>query len=507
MKFNDKNKSSIKLVSLSFPGRDLSLAPVSIKSYILEDKEIAKNYTVEIAQYEIGASDEEILQDLSDTNVDLYGFTTYVWNLDKILLLAKILKKNLPRTTIVLGGPEASGLAETILRKHIYVDYIFKGEGEVAFRTFLSSTNRNDVPGLVYRNNTAIVSNPESELKNLDELALPYENEDYRNFLNKSESTVRAAIETSRGCPFSCAYCTWGERKMRYFSLEKLKPAFKFLFNHPKVRTIYITDSNPFLRKERSLKLLKFLIKHNFRKKPITFEVSPEYLTNESIVELISQLNNEEFAFGVQSTSPEVLKRIKRKFDANLYRKNIQMIRKRNSAVEFWFSLIIGLPGDNYSQFLDSTDFVLKLKPEGIYFHELLCLPGSDLHKSPEKYGIEYMQEAPHKLVKNKSFPKREYDKAKSLAYLIYLIHRTPNLSENFYNLYKQNNSPNYRLVDYYVRFLEFLQGQFDILGGKSIQDISSWFFEQKVSDFLEDPTNTDQLAHLYLSFKRKVTV
>jgi len=166
--------------------------------------------------------------------------------------------------------------------------------------------------------------------------------------------------------------------------------AFEFLFNHPKVRTVYITDSNPFLKKERSFELLNFLIAANTHKKPVTFEVSPEYLTNKRIVEMISQLNNEEFAFGVQSTAPEVLSRIKRKFDSNLYRKNIELIRNQNKSVEFWFSLIIGLPGDNYSQFVDSIEFVLKMKPEGIYFHELLCLPGSDIYKNPKEYGIVF---------------------------------------------------------------------------------------------------------------------
>jgi len=203
MKFNDKPHTLIRLVSISFPGRDLSLAPVSIKSYILKDPDISKKFSVTISQYDISTPNEEIFQDLSHSKEQIYGFTSYVWNFDKILDLAKRLKKTNPRSVIVLGGPEASGLAEQILSKYEFVDFVFNGEGEDAFKSFLTNKELSSVPGLVYRENCTIISNPESQMKNLDDLALPYESQDYRTYLDQSKTSVRAAIETSRGCPFS----------------------------------------------------------------------------------------------------------------------------------------------------------------------------------------------------------------------------------------------------------------------------------------------------------------
>ncbi|MFQ6123452.1 MAG: B12-binding domain-containing radical SAM protein [Candidatus Heimdallarchaeota archaeon] len=495
-------KKSIRLVSISFPGRDLNLAPVSLKCFALKDERIAKEYTIHISQFEIPTSNDEIYNDLVGRGEELYGFTTYVWNIKKILEIAKRLKKGNSNTIIVLGGPEASGMATKLLLQYDFIDFIFVGEGEVAFRAFLTSTNLRKVPGLVYRANGTIIFNPETVLKDLDALALPYESEDYRNFLDTSSSPVRAAIETSRGCPFSCRYCTWGTRTMRYFSLEKLKPAFKYLLKHPNVATVYITDSNPFLRKKRARKLLNFLIEHNFDKKPITFELNPEYMTDEKLMGLITQLKNEEFAFGVQSTAPQVLQKIGRRFDAELYRKNINLIKKNNPKVRLWFSLIIGLPGDNYEQFLESMDFVLNLKPEGIYFHELLCLPGSEFYKNPEKYGIEYMEEAPHKVLWNDTFPHEEYNRAKSLGYHVYLIHRVAHLREDISAL--SHTQSGLKLVDFYSRFVEFIDGKLDTLLGKTIQDISSWFFEQLANDFLKDPRNIIRLESLYKTFKRR---
>ena len=85
MKFNDKLHTLIRFVSISFPGRDLSLAPVSIKSYILKDPDISKKFSVKISQYDISEPNEEIFQDLNSYKEQIYGFTSYVWNYDKIV--------------------------------------------------------------------------------------------------------------------------------------------------------------------------------------------------------------------------------------------------------------------------------------------------------------------------------------------------------------------------------------------------------------------------------------
>jgi radical SAM superfamily enzyme YgiQ (UPF0313 family) len=477
----------------------MSLAPVSLKSYALKDTKIAQRYSISISQFDISTPSNKIAEDLIEHQASIYGFTTYVWNVDKVLEISKRLKSAAPNALILLGGPEVTGVGKELLEDHSYLDFIFVGEGEFSFKKFLAGSNLSLIPGLVYRFNGEIYSNPEESIDSLYDLTLPYEDEEYRAYLDSCTTPVRAAIETSRGCPFSCAYCTWGKRKMRYFDLEKLKPAFKYLFNHPKVKTIYITDSNPFLKKQRTRDLLEFVIKANVHKKLVTFEASPEYITDDHTLNLIMELGNEEFAFGVQSTSPQVLDKIHRRFDPDRYKKNIRLIREKNSNVEMWFSLIIGLPGDTYSQFLESVEFVLDLKPTGIYFHELLCLPGSALHKNPEKYGLEYQSEPPHKVTKNVTFPRDQYNSAKKLAYFVYLMHRsglTGRLSE-----INGNDGSNKRLIDVYQEFNLYIDGKIDILDGDQIQNVTSWFFEQKAGKFLEDTSNKTQLNLLLNSF------
>jgi hypothetical protein len=168
-KINNKDNlvKKIRLVSISFAGRDLCLAPVSLKSYALKDQKIAEKLSISISQFEINTSTKNITEDLLKKGDDVYGFTTYVWNVEKILEVSKQLKLENPKVLIILGGPEVTGLGENLLAKYKFLDFVFLGEGEESFRTFLGTSDFSSVPGLVYRNNGNVYSNPKRIITSL----------------------------------------------------------------------------------------------------------------------------------------------------------------------------------------------------------------------------------------------------------------------------------------------------------------------------------------------------
>ena len=56
--------------------------------------------------------------------------------------------------------------------------------------------------------------------------------------------------------------------------------------------------------------------------------------------------------------------------------------------------------------------------------------------------------------------------------------------------------------MDYYIKFQNFIDGQLEILNGDSIQEVSSWFFEQTATKFLENPLNVQNLTDQFHSFE-----
>ena len=66
----------------------------------------------------------------------ILGFSTYIWNINLSLEVARLAKKRFPNVVIVFGGPSAPAgeiEAEAFLRKNDFVDILVSGEGETAF--------------------------------------------------------------------------------------------------------------------------------------------------------------------------------------------------------------------------------------------------------------------------------------------------------------------------------------------------------------------------------------
>ena len=149
-------------------------------------------------------------------------------------------------------------------------------------------------------------------------------------------------------------------------------------------------------------------------------------------------------------------------------------------------------------------------------------LPGSELYRDPDAYGLTFMNEAPHFLIENKSFPKEQYNKAKYLSYHIYAFHRLIRSHDNiyeseeylkdlnivdfFFNLHEslKKEKNEVRLVDLYFNFVDYLTGKIDLLNGKKIDQINSWKFEENVNDFVKNASNLALLRELFESYKAK---
>ena len=129
-----------------------SLAPWCLMAGV---REYGKGAECEIYESTINESEEKILSVLLEKNFDLIGFSTYIWNRDMVLYLAKKIKDE-KGATVVLGGPEVSYCVTDILREHPYVDFVISGEGEEIFARLCSGESAENIPGVSYRRNGKI---------------------------------------------------------------------------------------------------------------------------------------------------------------------------------------------------------------------------------------------------------------------------------------------------------------------------------------------------------------
>lgn len=502
------NKLQVNLVSLSFPKRDLSISLLYLKNFVMSDPEVRDRVNINILQFDKDESVENIVDKLRQVDGNIFGFGTYVWNIEKVLKIVSILKKR-GNIRVILGGPQASALKFEYLKQNDAIDFIVSGEGEVPFynllkKRFLNGEPLKNLKGVAYKKRGTIYYHGDEEtIQDLSKLPFPHFSSEYSEYLASKCETVTAQLETTRGCPFTCRYCSWyNKQKVRKFDLEKLKDVFRFLLNHPKIGRIYVTDSNSFIYKSRQKEILRFITENNPHKKAVIFEVNPEFLDDE-LTDLVAQMGAEELAFGLQSTSELVLGNINRKFNYKRYCDNVLKLKERFPNIKTWFGLILGLPGDTYESFLDSLEFAIQLRPYSLYIHELLVLPGSEFFNKASEFKITFSDKPPHKIISNGTMSSDEYNELKYLGFSISLLHHVESARRAILNFYDE--SWDGRLVDLFVEYINYIEGKKILPTRVKVSNMDSIDFDPTYESLKNNNEFVQSLTKHFNEFKENV--
>lgn len=325
-----------------------------------------------------------ILQELHVRRPDWIGLSTYIWNTEKVRLLLPEIKKVLPETKIILGGPEVSYDAERWLAEFPDIDFIICGAGENALRALLTAPGKCD----------RIISQPAPRL---NDVPFPYRDED---FPAMAEHYIY--YESSRGCPFACAYCLSSRLDMRpdYRSVDRVCSELDMLCGHnPKI--IKFIDRTFNARKSHYLPIWEHLIEKN-PEICFHFEIHAGLLTEKDF-EMLSRAPHGLFQFeiGIQSTNPAALDAVNRKIDWSVIRDNIRRLMDMGT-FHIHVDLIAGLPFEGMDSLRTSFNEVYELGAHALQLGFLKVLPGTEMAERAPEYGLKYMDSAPYQVLQSR---------------------------------------------------------------------------------------------------------
>lgn len=396
---------------------NFSLAFGYLKAYALKDNLLTDKANIQIMDFsQEGNNVTQVLYYISMIKPDILGLSCYCWNMDKIERLTIQVKKILPETIIILGGPEVGPIAADYLNTNRYVDVIIKGEGEISFSELLkyyvlNKGSLEKIKGIAYRKNGETIENEDQVLiENLDDIPSPY----LTGILSPKDSVTY--LETYRGCPYRCAYCFEGKNfpKLRYFSEERTKQELKLILENDTISSFSFIDPVFNLNKKK-LKILSNLITNlNTNNKRLhTIETIVEKLDEET-VKIFKKMNIESIETGPQTINQNTLKNIKRYFNKDKFENGINLLHKYE--IKIISDLMIGLPGDNIFNFFNSISYIIGLYPKRLVFSTLHVLPGTYLQKNAEKFCLVYDPKSPHCVLSTDSFPFQKIKKAEVFA-------------------------------------------------------------------------------------------
>ena len=188
--------------------------------------------------------------------------------------------------------------------------------------------------------------------------------------LKEGGYSFRNIMETSRGCPHDCEYCSvsqfWG-RKFRFRPVDEVIESIK----HMPPGDILFIDDNIFGHSNRAAELFEKMIPFKRRwygQGDIRVAHNPELL------DLAARSGCKWIFVGFESTNPDNLKAMKKdKVNiAEQYAESISLVQKRG--INIFGSFIFGLDYDDKSVFDNTLRFCMDNKLGGANFYILIII-------------------------------------------------------------------------------------------------------------------------------------
>ncbi|MBQ2931394.1 MAG: radical SAM protein [Clostridia bacterium] len=383
-----KNKKNIYLVQPTYMNDTSIYFPYAIgalASYAWKFSDIEDNYKLKNIFF-LRKNTDMIVSEMVEPF--LVGFSNYIWNFEYNKLLASKIKKKFPDCVIVFGGPQIANNS-LLLSECSYIDILIHLEGEVAFcellRAFLYNNSLDDINNISYRSmGNGIITNEICMARDFD-FPSPYESGFFDRLCEENpEIDFIPLIETNRGCPNNCSYCSWGKinSKVRFFPMDRVLNDLMWVSKNKK-EFLGFADANfgMFPRDEIITdKIIELNEKTGFPKK---FQVSYTKDSGDRVFDITQKLNKNGMDKGVtlsfQSMSTVVQNNIGRSnLDVSYYKKLLK--KYAEASIPTYTDLILGLPGETYDSFKNGIDDLLELgQHTSLFVHFCEYLPLAEM--------------------------------------------------------------------------------------------------------------------------------
>lgn len=310
------------------------------------------------------------------------AFSIYLWNRRVIEATAHILRHAHPHIRLLAGGPELTPNDPACAR----FDAVVFGEGEAAVRA-LCEHALNHAPAPDWPHGTIHVMP-------IEDLVLPY------HLYTETDLAQRTVyVESSRGCPYGCGYCTSAHTGLRLIPLTTLLPALNDLWSRG-VREFKFLDRSFNAPVAHAAAILDFFLERVTPDTCLHFEINPDHLHPEIARRLAAfPPRTLHLEVGLQTLNPAVARSIGRSPDLETTLENIRFLLTQTSAVVH-VDLIFGLPGEDLTSFAAGFNRLQTLghTPE-VQVNWLKGLPGTRFVAEAQERGLTFNPEPPYELL------------------------------------------------------------------------------------------------------------
>ncbi|HTO13271.1 MAG TPA: radical SAM protein, partial [Candidatus Binatia bacterium] len=288
---------------------------------------------------------------------------------------------------VVMGGTHTSFMPEEGMQ---HADFVVRGEGEFAFMELVDAIQRGEgfdkIQNLTYRTDGGgIVSNAERpKIPNLDVNPIP----DYALIEGWKPGGV-VSIATSRGCPFSCTFCSVPGMYGHAFRTHTIDRVLQELEIHKGNLYTFFADDIFTANKKRVKELLRGMISRGLTPQ-WGAQVRTETVDDPELLQMMRDSNCFNVYVGFESINPRTLKLFQKKQDLAKIERSIEKFHAHNIRIHGMF--VVGSDEDDVETLDATAEFALKHDIDSVQFMILTPIPGSPdwdtLYAKGDKYVI-----------------------------------------------------------------------------------------------------------------------
>ncbi|MDI6854979.1 MAG: cobalamin-dependent protein [Deltaproteobacteria bacterium] len=313
---------------------------------------------------------------------------------DFVAELAEVTRtiRRLSAAPLILGGAAVGVMPEPLLR-YTRADYAILGDGEAAFPAFLKAMEnggaRYEVPRLAWLEKGYYRTGPQEPLE-LEAAALRPRFENWLNVKAYCAANAALPVQSKRGCPYSCIYCTYGTNEGEEYRLFPPEDAARAVIDLAAAgrRDIEFVDNvfnSPYLH---ALEVCDHLARTPHRARLTTVELNPAFVDRRLLTAM------EEAGFvgvGVtaESAADEVLAGLQKGYTRSEVEGAAAAVRKSNLPC-FWLFLLGG-PGETEQTVTETLGFAQRVLRRGdvAFFNVgIRIYPGTELARLARQQGV-----------------------------------------------------------------------------------------------------------------------
>ena len=321
--------------------------------------------------------------------------------------VASAIKQSHPAIPVLMLGGHVAALPERTLTEEA-CDYVAIDEGLHATADLAQALRDNAfpdlsaIPGLGYRQDGRVVTNPASPLVGDLDRTMPgiawdllpmtrYRAHNWHCF-GDLERQPYAALYTTLGCPYRCSFCCIqapfkrGERaaglkdttnSYRFWSPQRVVDEIDLLVNRYGVRNIKIADEMFVLHPRHVGQIADLLIERKYGLN--IWAYARVDTVRDNMLDKLREAGFQWLAFGIEAADEGVLDDVDKRYRVDQVYDTIR--RVRTAGINIIGNYIFGLPEDTAGTMQKTLDLALDLNCEFANFYSAMAYPGSALYE------------------------------------------------------------------------------------------------------------------------------